>query len=193
MEPDTVLVVQQQAAQSYQFLIGPIVGLLAGGAAGAIITLFFTARARFWSRYSDLERLVIEHPFLYELWDQAGDGAAAPGLPRFASAYTTWQPQGGASAYMSLLDPDKRKIALVFLEMWGDFVVEMQRPRTRAMLGGHTAALTDRARQLAKEYDVFPGSVEARRVQLGQPNALVPDGRNGVRYGPDSLRKLGLM
>lgn len=184
-----VVAASRPAVSIWPSLVGAAISLIAGGLAGALISTSVTIPTRFWSRYNDLGRIVMDKPHLYPLWDHAADPTSKAGLDRFQSEYNSWR---GPRDYMGGLSIEQRMDVLLFLEMWGDFAVEMRPRWMRLWLGSHSPGLTHRAVQVAELYDVFPGDPDARRAQATSM-ATFPEGRNGIVYGRGELEHLGLV
>jgi hypothetical protein len=165
------------------------ISLISGGLAGAIITSIFNTRTRFWSRFYEFQKLVIEKPYLYPIWDQAGNPKCSNLLDKWNSNLSSWI---SVSDYMiSLNSDDERYIVLTFIEAWGEFIIESHNLFYKMFLGRHYSDFTIRAREICFEYDLFPAEDSIRNDLIKINNA--PNGRNGQTYGKKSLKILGLL
>lgn len=140
-----------------------ILSLISGGLAGALLTMFFNTRARFWTRYFELQKIVFENPFLYPIWDQAGKFNTNSGSHQWGDSYTEWETVGH---YMNSLNSDERYKVLAFIESWGDFVIESHNVFYYGFLGKTESGFTDRAKEIAVSYDLFPASEKFRKRLL---------------------------
>lgn len=113
-----------------------------GGIAGALISYTANIRIRFWTRFFELEKLVFDNPFLYDLWDTSG-------MNPFSSA-EKWLQE------MREQNPQNLAKTAVFLEMWGDAILESNRFMTKWFtLRDFEIAFTDRAKEVAKLLGIF--------------------------------------
>lgn len=164
------------------------VSLISGGFAGAFFTMTYNIKTRFWSRYFDLQKIVFDNPFLYPIWDQAGDSKASDYLTKWNSTYTTWT---NVDVYMSTLSEFEKSKVLTFVESWGDFVLESHNILYKSFLGRVSSGFTDRAIEICAAYDLFPADDKLRKRIL-KAEGLIKNGRNGVVYKAKSQKILGL-